>query len=118
MTMNDKHGTVRPYDPTLVDTDVTDEIDDAASVTRTIAMVTTIDNPYDYFTQFAEWNAYDVECGYNTCCYLARIVDYLGGTRDDMTEVEELALIEKAVDDIMLHNPLPIYKKITRQYSI
>ena len=105
------------YDPSLVDTDVTDEIDDG-SVTRTITMVTTIDNPYDYFTQFAEWYTYDVENGYNTCCYLARIVNYLGGTNEDMTEVEEQMLIERAVDDIMLHNPLPIYKKITKTYSI
>ena len=105
------------YDPSLVDTDVTDEIDDGP-VVRTIAMVTTIDNPYDYFTNFAEWYAYDVEQGYNTCGYLARIVDYLGGTNEDMTEVEEQELIERAVDDIMLHNPLPIYKKITKTYSI
>ena len=98
-------------------TDVTDEIDDGP-VTRTIAMVTTVDNPWDYFTHFSEWNAWDVEHGYNTCCYLARIVDYLGGTQANMTEVEELELIERAVDDIMLHNPLPIYKKITRTYQI
>ena len=28
--------------------------------------ITTIDNPYDYFTHFSEWLAYDNEYGYST----------------------------------------------------
>ena len=36
-------------------------------------MLTTIDNPYDPFDQFDEWYSYDMDAGYNTCAYLARV---------------------------------------------
>ena len=71
-------------------------------------MITTIDNPYNPFTNFDEWNMFDVEKGYYTCNYLARIVQL----SDDMTEKEEDAEIERAIDEIIEYNPIPIYKKI------
>jgi hypothetical protein len=37
------------------------------------SMLTTEDNPFDPFTQFDEWYAFDVEKEYYTCAYLARI---------------------------------------------
>jgi hypothetical protein len=37
------------------------------------SMLTTIDNPFNPFTQFDEWNAFDTQQGYYTCAYLARI---------------------------------------------
>ncbi len=37
-------------------------------------MVTTTDNPFNYFTQFMAWKNYDeTVAGYNTCSYIARI---------------------------------------------
>ena len=73
-------------------------------------MITTFDNPYNPFTNFNEWFMFDVEKGYYTCNYLARIVNL----SDDMTEKEEEAEIERAIDEIILYNPLNIYKKIKR----
>ena len=37
-------------------------------------MLTTIDNPYDPFSQFDDWLAFDEGKGYFTCEYLARMV--------------------------------------------
>jgi hypothetical protein len=73
-------------------------------------MITTFDNPYNPFTNFNEWFMFDVEKGYYTCNYLARIVNIT----DDMSMKEEEAEIERAIDEIILYNPLNIYKKIKR----
>jgi hypothetical protein len=73
-------------------------------------MLTTIDNPFDPFEQFTSWFLFDVEKGYNTCSYLARIAQ----TSEDMTQLEENIEIERAIDEIILTNPLPIYVKVRR----
>ena len=73
-------------------------------------MLTTFDNPYDPFEQFTQWFLFDVENGYNTCGYLDRIAHI----SDDMTQKEVDEEIERAIDEIILYNPLNIYKKIKR----
>ena len=74
--------------------------------------LTTIDNPYDPFEQFTEWLMFDKEKDYDTCEYLARRVQpYL---KDDMSQVEENEIIEFIIDEIVMNNPLGIYKKVWR----
>jgi hypothetical protein len=75
--------------------------------------LTTFDNPYDPFEQFTSWFLFDVEKGYNTCSYLARIAK----TSDDMTEKEESEEIERAIDEIIKHDFLNIYKKVRRNQA-
>ena len=72
--------------------------------------ITTNDNPFDPFDQFTSWFLFDVEKGYNTCSYLARIARI----KEDMTEQEVNSEIERAIDEIIYYNPLGIYKKITK----
>lgn len=72
--------------------------------------LTTLDNPFDPFEQFTSWFLFDVEKGYNTCSYLARIAQF----KDDMSEQERNAEIERAIDEILFYNPLGIYKKVTK----
>lgn len=92
--------------------------DDNESVTYEEPMLTTIDNPYDYFTQFDEWLMFDKVNGYNCCEYLDRIVTLLGGITDEMTEKEERELINKAIDEIITKNPIGIFKKVTKSVTI
>lgn len=73
--------------------------------------LTTIDNPFDPFEDFTSWFLYDVEKGYNTCSYLARIAQ----SSDDFTENENRNEIERAIDEIIEYNPLGIYKKVVRK---
>lgn len=73
--------------------------------------LTTFDNPFDPFEQFASWFLFDVEKGYNSCSYLARIVKL----SDDLTENEMNEEIERAIDEIIKYDFRNIYKKITRQ---
>ena len=48
-------------------------------------MLTTVDNPYNPFEQFALWNLFDKEMGHNTCELIARLskISY------EMTQKEE-----------------------------
>lgn len=70
--------------------------------------ITTSDNPFDPFTQYDEWFAYDRDKGYNTCAKLARV----STASADMTEQEYDDAVERAIDDIVEVNPL-MYMKVT-----
>lgn len=73
-------------------------------------MLTTIDNPFNPFTHFKEWFMFDVDKGYYTCSYLARIVNL----SEDLSQKEIDEEIERAIDEIIMINPLHIYKKVKR----
>lgn len=75
--------------------------------------LTTNDNPYNPFTQFNEWFLYDVEQGYNTCGYLARIAQFT----DDMTDRERDIEKDRAMNKILKNDFLNIYKKVQRPTS-
>lgn len=72
--------------------------------------LTTFDNPYDPFDQFNLWFMFDIEKGYNTCGYVARITQLT----DDMSEEEENVEVERAIDEIIQNDFLNIYKKVKR----
>lgn len=69
-------------------------------------LLTTIDNPYDPFEQFALWLLFDKEQGYNTCEYLAREVKLT----EDMSEKEMNDEIDRAMDQIIADDFLKIRK--------
>lgn len=71
------------------------------------AALTTYDNPYDPFKEFDKWFLFDIVGGYNSCGYLARIAR----TSEQLTEAENLNEIERAIDEIVLLNPI-LYKKV------
>lgn len=76
-------------------------------------MLTTIDNPYDPFTQFDDWFAFDELKGYHSCSYLARIAK----TSYELSEEEQSLAIEQAIDEIVELNVLGIYKKVSRNQT-
>lgn len=71
-------------------------------------MLTTIDNPFDPFTQFDAWYAFDEQKGYGTCEYLDRITK----SSYDLTPQEQEEAIESAIDEIIRVNGLGLYKKV------
>jgi len=73
------------------------------------SMLTTVDNPFDPFTQFDEWMEFDEAKGYHSSAYLARIVK----SSDDLSEADQDIAIELAIDEIVELNILGIYKKVT-----
>ena len=73
------------------------------------AMLTTSDNPYNPFTQWDEWYAWDVMAGYHTCAYLARIAN----TSDSLSDEENELEIDRAMDEIIQYNLTGNYMKVT-----
>ena len=71
-------------------------------------MLTTVDNPYDPFTQFDEWYAFDVAAGYNTSAFLARIVK----TSTELSEADQSLAIEEAIDEIVRENVSGVHRKV------
>lgn len=74
-------------------------------------MITTTDNPYDPFTQFDEWYAYDVSMGYHTLAYLARIAV----SSEELSESDDDKATENAIDEIIKYNILGIYRKVVKE---
>ena len=72
-------------------------------------MITTFDNPFDPFNDFERWYLFDMEKGYSTCSYLARIAN----TSDQLSEEENAFEIERAIDQIIKHDFMNIYKKVS-----
>lgn len=71
-------------------------------------LLTTEDNPYDPFTQFEQWDAFDRQKGYFTCAYLGRIAR----TSPDLSDVDYNLAVEDAIDDILKFNLNGNYKKV------
>lgn len=72
-------------------------------------MLTTVDNPYDPFTEYENWLAFDEQKGYFTNGLLARL------TLDspELTDEENKRAIDHAVEDIM--NLFPGMYRTVRQ---
>jgi hypothetical protein len=73
-------------------------------------MLTTVDNPYDPFTQFDSWYQWDTASGYHTSAFLARIVQ----SSDELSDADQTLAIELAIDEIVNENILGMYKKVSR----
>lgn len=73
--------------------------------------ITTVDNPFNPFDDFASWYLFDNEKGYYTSSKLARLTEI----SDDMTEKEEMEEIERAIDRLIELDPLDIYIKVVRE---
>jgi hypothetical protein len=73
--------------------------------------LTTVDNPHDPFDEYSAWFAYDASSGYHTPSFLARILN----TSDELSDADQEAEIEKAIDEVVKENVLGIYRKVTRE---
>lgn len=61
-------------------------------------MLSTSDNPFNPFSQFDAWFAFDKSHGYNTLEYLARVAE----TTEDGFDRENRLAINQAIEDALL----------------
>jgi hypothetical protein len=78
------------------------------------SMLTTADNPFDPFDDFSSWYQWDVEHGYDSSGYLARILV----TSDELSDGDLEDVQEIAIDEIISENLFGVYKKVTREFEI
>lgn len=78
-----------------------------------VSMITTNDNPYDPFTQFDDWYAFDERHGYHSCAYLDRV----SKSSSDLSPEDQAFAINNAIDEIIKYNVLGIYKKVSKEVN-
>ena len=76
-------------------------------------MLTTLDNPFDPFNDFASWFAFDLEKGHNTSSRIARIADL----NSEMTQKEVDEEMERAMDLIVKHDFEDKYIKVQEKQT-
>ena len=91
-------------------TKVSDFYIDEDSLNDDDFMITTKDNPFSPFYQWEEWNAFDMQAGYNTCGLMARLVD----VDPSAFEFDEVEALEKAMNKVLRLNLTGNYIKVTR----
>lgn len=77
-------------------------------------MLSTSDNPYNPFTDFLKWYMFDIQHGYDTCGYLARVCEYT----DDISDREERLSLNDAIEDALRYNLTGNRIKVTQPASI
>ena len=73
-------------------------------------MLSTFDNPFDPFEDYTNWMLFDKEKGYNSSERLMRIAKL----NDSMSDEEEDAEIERAIDEIIKYDFMNVYIKVTK----
>lgn len=76
-------------------------------------MITTLDNPFNPFTQFEDWYSFDVQQGYNTASYLARVAR----SSIELSLAEQRKANEEAINSMLNFNLTGNYKKVEMSSS-
>lgn len=63
-------------------------------------MLSTSDNPWNPWTRFDEWLAYDMQAGYHTLGYLARITI----SSNELSVADQDLAVEQAIEEIVRLN--------------
>ena len=74
-------------------------------------MLTTIDNPFNPFTEFDKWYEYDEFKGYHTTALLASFTR----TSNDLSDLDNMNEIKLAINEIVRHDPREIYIKVKQR---
>lgn len=71
-------------------------------------MLTTIDNPFNPKTEYPKWQTWDIENGYNTEAYIARLL-HMEDDFDIDNDVLTNILTDKVIIDILENDLLDVY---------
>jgi len=77
-------------------------------------VLSTTDNPYNYFTEFDQWYAYDTQVGHHTLALLARVCR----TSDELSDLDQAQAIDHAIETILTEDITGIYIKVAEPVSV
>ena len=78
------------------------------SESTTDLVLTTIDNPFNPKTDYAKWQTWDTDNGYNTEQFVARLISMEEGFDVD-DEVTLIELTNKVVNEVLEHDMTQMY---------
>jgi len=76
-------------------------------------MLSTVDNPFNPWTQFDEWYSWDNYKGYHSLSFLDRVMV----TSDDLSDADQLVAYNQALDEIVKEDELGLYIKVPNPAS-
>jgi hypothetical protein len=74
-------------------------------------MLSTIDNPYNPFTNFDDWFAYDERLGHHTLAYLARVTYQ----SNELSETDQSIEYNRAIEEVVQLNISGRYIKVSSE---
>jgi hypothetical protein len=80
---------------------------------NTAHMLSTSDNPWSPWTHFKEWNTWDMQAGYHTLAYLARITV----SSDEISDADQDLAVEDAIEEIIRLNINGMYVAVPQPSS-
>lgn len=79
-------------------------------MTEKQAMLSTVDNPWNPFTNFDEWYAFDVGHGYHSCA----VLDRFARTSDALSDADNSLEISNAIDEVIKFDPFHRFIKVVQ----
>lgn len=76
-----------------------------------VVALSTKDNPFNPITQFDDWYRFDMDKGYSSCSYLARITN----SSESNNEASNVDDVESAIDEIIKYDPFDRYIKVVEE---
>ena len=76
-----------------------------------VVALSTKDNPFNPITQFDDWYRFDMDKGYSSCSYLARITN----SSESNNEASNVDDVESAIDEIIKYDPFDHYIKVVEE---
>lgn len=73
-------------------------------------MLSTIDNPWNPFTHWDEWYAFDEAAGYHSTALLARVAV----SSNELSEYDQELEVTNAINEIVRENVSGMHRKVTR----
>ena len=73
-------------------------------------MLTTVDNPFNPFTEFEEWLDYDTRMGYNSAAFLDRIAKQ----SNELSQPDQALSVQMAIDEIVHENVSGMWRKVSK----